>query len=695
MVTRRNFIGAAGAVTMAATATDASGQTPVRPAAGSSATRLYPFESETRSTRDLSGVWKFQPDPSNEGESKGWQKGLAQARLIPVPCSWNEIFDDVRNYTGAVWYQTEFRVDRTWSGQRIHLRFGAVAYRAKVWLNGTLLGEHEGAHLPFVFDVTQHAKPGTENVLVVLVENELRLERVPAVPDKTRVSMHTQHYPQTTYDFFPYSGIHRPVWLFTTPDVHLHDVTVQTRIDGSTGKVSVALVASGGWSGRVRVSLTSAGGLDAGRAGQDGMPLAATVQAAGDARATAGAQRAAGAQSAASAQSTNGEAPNVRVQVTAAAQAAVISQADGQIKDGRGTLSLDVPNARLWSPQDPHLYRLTITLGDGDARDVYSLKIGIRDIKVAGDRLLLNGAPVFLRGFGKHEDFALNGRGLNIPAIVRDFELMKWLGANSFRTSHYPYSEECMQLADEYGFLVIDETPAVSLVFSDPPAILEARQKSLRQTIADLVERDKNHPCVIMWSVANEPLLKPFHTTNPEPKGAVEAGTQFFAPMFDLFRKLDNTRPVTLVSLQGGPMDWQAFGDVICTNSYNGWYGISGELEEARKALEQDVAKLRARHPGKPIMYTEFGADAIAGTHAQPPVMWSEEYQADMIEMYIRTLERNAFIIGTHPWAFADFRTSQSIMRIGALNQKGVFTRDRNPKLAALRLRELWSQRKD
>jgi beta-glucuronidase len=645
MVTRRNFIGAAGAVTMAATATDASGQIPVRPSSDSSPTKLYPFESETRSTRDLSGVWKFKPDPSNEGESKGWQQGLAQARLIPVPCSWNEIFDDVRNYTGAVWYQTEFRVDRTWSGQRAHLRFGAVAYRAKVWLNGTLLGEHEGAHLPFVFDVTQHAKPGTENVLVVLVENELRLDRVPAVPDKSRVSMHTQHYPQTTYDFFPYSGIHRPVWLFTTPDVHLHDVTVQTRLDGSTGKVSVALVASSGWSGRVRVSL-------------------------------AGAQVAGGALYA------------------AGAQGAVITQADGQIKDGRGTLSVDVPNARLWSPQDPHLYRLTITLDDSGARDVYSLKIGIRDVKVAGDCLLLNGSPVFLRGFGKHEDFALNGRGLNIPAIIRDFELMKWLGANSFRTSHYPYSEECMQLADEYGFLVIDETPAVSLVFSDPPAILEARQKSLRQTIADLVERDKNHPCVILWSVANEPLLKPFHTTNPEPKGAVEAGTQFFGPMFDLFRKLDNTRPVTLVSLQGGPMDWQAFGDVICTNSYNGWYGISGELEEARKALEQEVAKLRARHPGKPIMYTEFGADAIAGTHAQPPVMWSEEYQADMLEMYIRTLERNAFIIGTHPWAFADFRTSQSIMRIGALNQKGVFTRDRNPKLAALRLRALWSERK-
>lgn len=107
-------------------------------------------------------------------------------------------------------------------------------------------------------------------------------------------------------------------------------------------------------------------------------------------------------------------------------------------------------------------------------------------------------------------------------------------------------------------------------------------------------------------------------------------------------------------------MDGQAFGDVICTNAYNGWYAISGRLDDAAKAVEQDAQELRKRHPGKPIMFTEFGADAIAGNHAQPPVMWSEEYQADMVEMYIRTLEKLPFIIGTHPWAFADFRTEHS-----------------------------------
>lgn len=627
-LTRRTFFGVASGLALSVgPVASAAEQTVTQPKSMARPTKLYPHESETRATRDLSGVWKFRTDPDRIGESEGWVRGIGRHRLIPMPCSWNEIFDDVRDYMGAAWYQTEFHLDRGWSGQRIHLRFGSVAYRAKVWLNGELLGEHSGSHLPFVFDVTGHAKSGVENILVVFVENDLRLDRVPAVPDTSRVSLHTQHYPQTTYDFFPYAGIHRPVLLFATPDVHLHDITVRTTVAGRSGKVSIVLATSPGWNGQANVTL-SGGRVDL--------------------------------------------------------------QAQGQVRDANATIELDVPDARLWSPQDPHLYTLSVGLADATVRDVYRIRIGIREVRVDGDRLLLNGAAVFLRGFGKHEDFPVHGRGLDVASIVRDFELLKWLGANSFRTSHYPYSEEAMMLADEYGFMVIDETPAVSLVFMDDAAIQDARQRQLQQAIRELVERDKNHPCVVMWSVANEPLLKPFHTVNPEPQTAVATGTKFFTPLFDLFRQLDPTRPVTLVSMQSGPGEWMALGDVICVNSYNGWYGIPGRLDEAAKALERDVLNLRERYPGKPIMFTEFGADAIAGVHSQPPEMWSEEYQADMIGMYIRTLARHAFIIGTHPWAFADFRTSQSIMRVGALNQKGVFTRERHPKLAAHRLRQLW-----
>ncbi len=629
-VTRRQAVGVFGAVASAGAASSAlAAAAPQAAPARGPDSLLYPHESPTRATRDLSGLWRFQLDPSDRGETDRWfESGLPSPRQIPVPCSWNDLFDDARDYFGTGWYETEFHLDAGWTGRRVHLRFGSAVYHARVWLNGTYLGEHVGGHLPFAFDVTGLARHDQPNRLVVSVENKPRLDRVPSIPDPKTARMYQVDYPQTTYDFFPYCGLHRPVVLFTTPDAHVQDISVTTGLSGGAGLVDVAFSVSGGWSGPASVTLT-------------GGPKPVTI--------------------------------SVGVKAGAAA---------GQLR---------LPGVRPWSPDDPFLYRLNVRLGGETVIDDYPMKVGVRTVEVRGSEIRLNGKPLFLTGFGKHEDFPLHGKGLDLPVLVRDFELLKWIGANSFRTSHYPYSEEAMMLADEYGFLVIDETPGVSLVFMDPPDIIEARYRQLERSLTELVHRDKNHPCVIMWSLANEPIPKPFHTVNDVPPGAVEAGTAFFKRLFAYARTLDRTRPLCLASVQNGPPDWVGQGDVICTNSYNGWYAVSGQIDEAIVTLEKELAALRAYHGDRPVIFTEFGADAVAGIHAQPPEMWSEDYQAELIEAYWRALRKHPYVVGAHPWAFADFKTAQSIMRVGALNQKGVFTRDRRPKLAARRLRELWA----
>ena len=109
------------------------------------ASLLYPHESPTRATRDLSGLWRFQLDPADRGEPDRWfATGLPTPRQIPVPCSWNDLFDDARDYFGTAWYETDFHLDPGWRGRRVCLRFGSAVYHARVWLNGEYLGEHMG-----------------------------------------------------------------------------------------------------------------------------------------------------------------------------------------------------------------------------------------------------------------------------------------------------------------------------------------------------------------------------------------------------------------------------------------------------------------------------------------------------------------------------------------------------------------------
>jgi beta-glucuronidase len=298
---------------------------------------------------------------------------------------------------------------------------------------------------------------------------------------------------------------------------------------------------------------------------------------------------------------------------------------------------------------------------------------------------------VQLNGFARHEDFIASGRGLNLPLLVKDYQLMRWIGANSYRTSHYPYSEEEMQLADREGFLIIDEIPAVGLQFESDENIA-IRLRTCLQQIDELIARDKNHASVVMWSVANEPTSPTLDQSSndaPVDDPAALKGKDFLETLMRRARELDPTRLVTFVTVLGGPTTWMEQCDVICMNRYWGWYVLGGELDKALISLEQELETVWTTWR-KPIIMTEFGADTIAGLHGHPSVMWTEEYQADFIRGYLSVAARKDFVAGMQVWNFADFATPQSIIRVGGLNMKGVFTRTRTPKMAAHILREFW-----
>ncbi len=248
-------------------------------------------------------------------------------------------------------------------------------------------------------------------------------------------------------------------------------------------------------------------------------------------------------------------------------------------------------------------------------------------------------------------------------------------------------------MADREGILIIDEIPNVSLQFGGGDEAVAERLRVCKQQMAELIARDKNHPSVIMWSIANEPMppdmMKRFMGGAVEPTDP--ATTAFFQELYDLCREQDPTRLVTLVGVGGGPVEWLESADVACINRYYGWYSESGRLDDGKAALEKELDELYAQL-GKPIIVTEFGTDTLAGNHSHPPAMWSEEYQVEFIRRYLDAAAERPFVAGMHIWNFADFKTAQAIMRANSMNYKGVFTRDRQPKMAAHFLHERWTQ---
>jgi len=588
---------------------------------------LRPQDTSTRERKILSGLWQFALDADGRGRADAWfSASLREAREMAVPASFNDIAADaaVRDYFGDVWYQRTAWVPRGWQGARIVLHFESATHRATVWVGEQQVAFHEGGYTPFEADITDHVTAGEEVRITVLVNNTLTWQSIPPGVIEDTVAGKRQRY---WHDFFNYAGLHRNVWLYATNPAHLTDVTITTDLEGDTGVIGYRTAAENAEGLATRVVLHAADGTE-------------------------------------------------------------ISRRDGS--EGNVT----VRDVHRWAPDDGYLYDLELQLLDDDTVvDSYHQSVGIRTVKVDGIRFLINGEPFHFTGFGKHEDIPVIGKGHNDAYLLHDFELLKWIGANSFRTSHYPYSEDVIDYADRQGIVLIDETAAVGLnmglgggIFGgqgyttfSPDTANDATQEAHAQAIRELVARDKNHPSVVLWSIANEP------------ESDTEGAENYFRPLFDVARQADPTRPVGFVNVMLAPHGKcrvSQFGDVLMLNRYYGWYVDTGDLAAAEINAEAELTAWAG--DGKPIIITEYGADTYPGLHtvvAGNP--WSEEYQIAYLETNHRVFDRIEAIVGEQMWNFADFTTTSGIMRVGG-NKKGAFTRDRQPKAAAHYLRGRW-----
>ncbi|KAH7114281.1 glycoside hydrolase superfamily [Dendryphion nanum] len=549
---------------------------------------LKPQENATRELVSLDGLWNFEVINQVPDSESSWTRPLSNKCQVPVPASYNDIFldNDIRNHVGWVRYQRQVRIPKGWSNQRYFVRVDAATHRGRVHINDQLRADHQGGYTPFDIEVTDAVKPGDEFQLTISVSSELSNETIP--PGTIETLADGRKKQRYLHDFFNYSGLSRSVWLYSVPSHYISDVTVTTELatDGSDGVIKYQ---------------SSLGG---------------------------------------SSETTN----DIELKVS------VIDEDGAKIAESTGAESqINIPSPHLWQPGNAYLYRLQFELfSQSNLLDVYQINTGIRTVSVQGNQFLINGKPFYFTGFGKHEDTPIRGKGHDAAYMVHDFELIKWVGANSFRTSHYPYAEEVLEYADRQGIVVIDETAAVGLN-------------------------------LVMWSIANEPAS--------HEEGALE----YFEPLVQATRKLDPTRPVCFANFGLATSEKDRISglfDVLCLNRYYGWYETCGDLKLAEADLEKDLLGWEKKYK-KPMIITEYGADTIAGLHSAGVTPWSEEFQSDLLALYHRVFDRVESVVGEQVWAFSDFQTSQLVFRVDG-NKKGVFTRDRRPKSAAQVLRRRW-----
>jgi beta-glucuronidase len=589
---------------------------------------IRPRTGPHRLALDLGGLWRLLPDPDDAlGPDAPWRD---DALAFAVPGSWNSQLAEataggvpLAGYVGACWIGRDVFVPEAAGGKRVFVYAGSADYRAEVFWDGRRVGESRAAFLPFWAEVTDRATPGEAHRLALRVDNRADAETIPQgitgpeFAEPKERGAGAEHVPPARYDFFPYGGVHREVELAVLPQTFVAQVRVETALGG---EVAVAVDV-------------------------DGPADAVTAR-------------------------------------LADASGALAASASARPESDTARSTLTVAEPRPWSPADPHLYALRVGVErDGAEVDVVERAVGVREVRVEGKQLLLNGEPVFLRGFGKHEDFPVLAKAHSPAVLVKDFGLMEWIGANSFRTSHYPYHPDWLDEADRRGVLVLSEVPAVSL---NHAKTTDQTQAAHAEAIRQLVARDRNHPSVIGWVIGNEPGL------SGEPEATTDVATDYWRPLFDLTRDLDPSRPVTV------PTHNRHVGralyplcDFASVNRYYGWYTQPGQLELAQRLLRDELDEIWDTY-GLPTLVSEFGADTLAGAHSTVPVQFTEEYQAAFIEAYLDVVERHPAAVGAHVWNFADFRTPQNFRRV-VDNLKGVFTRTRDPKRAAFALRARWT----
>ena len=493
-----------------------------------------------------------------------------KAQEVTVPHCWPAM-KGYREYIGDAIYQRDFDAPAIEPGQVVRLHFDGVYYKAHVWLNGRMIGAHEGGYTQFEFEVTQILHPG-RNHLLVEVDNTPTLTTIPALAEAGGFDSNPPPHGTAgggIVGWIPYGGIVRPVSLLVSDAVYLRGVKIDARPDLKTMQAAIT----------VRAALHNGGDRD-------------------------------------TQVSLSGTVAGLAVHTDA------VKVPQG--KDAEVSWSGTLDNAHLWSVHDPHLYDAELSV-PGDA---IHARVGVREIRVQGTELLLNGKVVHL--FGANRVSEDPDEGLRESAAIIDRDLSDMLADNMrmMRIAHYPQAQELLDFADEHGMLLIAEAGNwnMSAWQMADPGIRALWQQQMRE----MMEQDWNHPSVIAWSVGNEY------------ESASKEGIDWTRDMRAFTLGLDSTRLITFASrftgapwIHSGADEASQYSDFVSVNIYGGY--------------AQRLDRVHELWPDKPVFVTEFGKVGEDTTH--------DAARIAEITTAVNAMKARPWVIGGSLWTWADYRS--------------------------------------
>lgn len=585
-------------------------------------------QHQIRPVKELDGMWDFT------------MEGVAKRYRMPVPGCWEQHPDFLKR-RGIGTYSREIYMPQPGN---LRLEFKGVSHTADVFLDGELVAHHYNAFTPFAGIVTQVEKG--VHMLTVQVDNTFSEASALHIPN----------------DYYTYGGITRPVAMEMVPDVYIKGIHFTPRQEEGT------------WKARVEVSLENlssqdrqveiAGCLEPWRGGETGSGHGTGVTEGPDAgasdKAGKGCFRIAGYCR-----------EDWKIQGSAKVPA-----------KGEYTLVLEgtFPEVETWSHESPRLYLLHTLLSlDGEVADDLTERVGFRTVALSGKQILVNGKKVFLKGFNRHEDYAVEGCAISLQHMVQDMDLMQDMHVNALRTCHYPNDERFLDLCDERGIMVWEENHArgLSLERMQNPNF----ERQCEDCIREMIQNHYNHPAIVIWGILNECASD------------TEEGRRMYKKQYKQIKSLDATRPTTSATCRHFRDLTLDLPDIVSFNQYSRWYEDC-DIAERKDAEIQWIRE--AGGEGKPIIVSEFGAAAVYGYRDRTCCKWSEEYQAQLLRDSLEVYMQDPDISGVFIWQYSDCRVCEEdnwfATRARSHNNKGVVDEYRRPKMAYDVVKELFGK---